>query len=138
MGHEAYVAILTDGNPIVLSNVSNGATLECDPDAHIAHIGADPGVKLDLNWKALIGQTSGESYMFEWNRPAKVIIQPNERKSGLDISMDGKRTGAKPTTQSGIGLGSTASDVGGVLNSLGNMLSGVGSQGGVGGLGGLG
>ena len=125
MGPEAYVAILTDGNPIVLSNVSNGATIECDPDAHIAHIGADPGVKLDLNLKTFLpGQQSGETYMFEWNRPAKVIIQPSERKSGLDIYMDSKRTGAKPTTQSGIGLGSTASDVGGVLNSLGNMLGG--------------
>lgn len=137
MGPDAWVAILTDGNPTIVSNATNGSVLACDPDAHIAHIGSDPGVKLDVNWKTLIGQTSGESYLFEWNRPATVIIQPSERKSGLDISMDGRRTGARPTTQQGVSMGQSMNDVGGMLNNLGGMLGGGGAQGG-GGLGGLG
>lgn len=125
MGPEAYVAILTDGNPIAISNTQNGSVLACDPDAHIDHIGADPSVKLDLNWKTLIpGQTSGETYLFEWNRPAVVIIQTSERKSGLDISMDGRHTGDRPTTQSSVGLGQSMGDVGNILNSVGSMLGG--------------
>ena len=100
MGPEAYVAILTDGNPIAISNTQNGSVLACDPDAHIAHIGADPGVKLDVNF------------------------QPSERKSGLDISIDGRRTGDRPTTQSSVGLGQSMGDVGNILNSVGSMLGG--------------
>ena len=101
MGPNAYVAVLVDGNPIVISNMQNGSTLEADPDAVVCWIGADPGFKMDLSWKNLIGQASGESYMFEWagDKRATVIIQPQERTSGLDISMDGKRTGSKPTEQ---------------------------------------
>ena len=91
MGPNAQVAILVDGNPIVLSNVQNGATLEVDPDAVVCWIGRDPGFKMDLSWKNLIGQASGETYMFEWsgNNPATVIIQPLERESGVNIGMDG-------------------------------------------------
>lgn len=139
MGPEAYVAILTDGNPVYMSNAQNGAALQCDPDAHIAHIGSDPGIKLDINWKTLLpGAQSGETYLFEWTRPATVIIQPSERKSGIDISMDGKRTGARPTTQASMSAGQTMNDVGGMLNGLGNMLGGnPGGGGGLGGLGGL-
>ncbi len=100
-GPEAYVAILVDGNPLVISNRENRSTLEADPDAVVCWVGADPDFKLDLSWKNLIGQASGESYMFEWlgNRPAIVILQPKERTSGLDISMDGRRTGSQPHSQ---------------------------------------
>ena len=35
--------------------------------------------------------------MFEWTRPATVIVQPNERTSGIDIGIDGK--GGRPTRQ---------------------------------------
>jgi uncharacterized protein (AIM24 family) len=141
-GPNAYVAITVDGNPIVLSNTSNGSTLEVDPDAMVAFTGkAEPGMKLDMSWKNLIGQASGETYMFEWgpNRPSTVIIQPNERTSGLDISMDGKRTGSKPTTQSRVSAKQSANDIGNTLGQLGNMLGGNGgNMGGGGGLGGLG
>ncbi len=95
----AMVAVLTDGNPLVLSNANNGASLTADPDAVVCWVGADPEFKLDLSWKNLIGQASGESYMFQWNQPAYVIVQPQERKSGLDISMDGRRTGSRPDSQ---------------------------------------
>ncbi|MDE5582773.1 MAG: AIM24 family protein [Ruminococcus sp.] len=100
-GNEAYVAVLVDGNPLVLSNTYTGSTLEADPDAVVCWIGEDPSVKMDVSWRNFIGQSSGESYMFEWssNSPATVIIQPNERSSGVDISMDGRRSGSKPSTQ---------------------------------------
>lgn len=129
VGPNAQVAVLTDGNPIVLSNMQNGATLTADPDAMVCFMGADPGFKLDLSWKMLLGANgrSGESYMFEWQQPSVVIIQPNERTSGIDIGMDGR--GGKPTRQDN-----------NLFRQGGNqMLNGMGQQGGQqGGLGGLG
>ena len=101
MGSNSYVAILVDGNPIVLSNVQTGNTIAVDPDAVVCWIGeghCDPDIKMDVNWKTFIGQTSGESYSFEWggHQRVSVIIQPNERASGIDISMDGRRLGNRP------------------------------------------
>ena len=128
VGPEAYVAVLVDGNPIVLSNTQNGSTLEVDPDAVVCWIGADPGFKLDLSWKNLIGQASGESYMFEWGsgRAATVIIQPLERTSGVDISMDGKRTGQQAQRQQNQTIGGAAQGVGETMQGIGGMLSGAG------------
>lgn len=133
VGPGAQVAVLTDGNPIVLSNMQNGATLTADPDAAVCWMGADPGFKLDLSWKNLIGQASGESYMFEFKNQAVVIIQPNERTSGIDIGMDGK--GGKPTRQDNNlfrqggnqmfnGMGGNNGGGGG-LGGLGNMLGNI-------------
>lgn len=141
VGPEAYVAVLVDGNPIVLSNMQNGSTMEVDPDAAVCWIGSDPGFKLDLSWKNLIGQASGETYMFEWGsgRNATVIIQPNERTSGVDISMDGKRTGQQASRQQNQTLGQAGQSVGDTLSQLGSMLGGGGNgSSGGGGLGGLG
>lgn len=141
VGPEAYVAVLVDGNPIVLSNMQNGSTMEADPDAVVCWIGSDPGFKLDLSWKNLIGQASGETYMFEWGsgRNATVIVQPNERTSGVDISMDGKRTGQQASRQQNQTLGQASQSVGDTLSQLGSMLGGGGNgSSGGGGLGGLG
>lgn len=92
-GSNAYVAILSDGNPIVLSNVNSGNSISVDPDAVICWIGngyCDPQVTADVSWKTFIGQASGESYQFEWhgNQSVTVIVQPSERRSGINISMD--------------------------------------------------
>lgn len=145
VGPEAYVAVLLDGNPIVLSNMNNGSTLEVDPDAVVCWIGSDPGFKMDLSWKNLIGQASGESYMFEWGngRAATVIVQPHERTSGLDISMDGRRTGQQASRQQNQSVGQATHSMGDTLSQLGNMLGGGGNNhntpggGGLGGLGGM-
>jgi len=101
-GSDAYVAVLVDGNPLILSNVDTGSTLEVDPDAVVCWIGGDPTLQTDISWRNLIGQASGESYMFEWSgqNKATVIIQPEERTSGLDVSMDGRSTGSRPSVQS--------------------------------------
>lgn len=101
MGPNAYVAILVDGNPLVLSNVQSGSTIAVDPDAVVcwmAQGNCDPDIKMDVNWKTFIGQSSGESYSFEWGgqQRVSVIIQPNERRSGINIGMDGGSLGHRP------------------------------------------
>ena len=92
-GKDAYVAILSDGNPLVLSNLESRNTISVDPDAVICWIGqgnCDPTVRADVNWKTFIGQASGESYTFEWSggQPVTVIIQPSERSGGIQVRMD--------------------------------------------------
>lgn len=90
-GNNAYVAVLCDGNPIVVSNVKNGSTIAVDPDAVVCWMSqndyCDPQVKADISWKNFIGQSSGESYSFEWSshQPVTVIIQPTER-AGVPVS----------------------------------------------------
>lgn len=79
------VVIITDGNPIILEGPC------CvDPDAVVAWTGRNPHPKVaKLSWKTFIGQTSGESYHLEFVEPGQtVIIQPSERLSGLNISID--------------------------------------------------
>ena len=92
-GNNAYVAVLSDGNPIVLSNVNSNETIAVDPDAVICWMGngnCDPRVATDVSWKNLIGQHSGQSYQFEWagNAGVTVIIQPSERKGGIRLGID--------------------------------------------------
>ena len=98
-GPESYVAILVDGNPLMFDNRQQGEYLTVDPDCVVAWIGKDPGFKMDLSWKNLIGQSSGESYMFEWssNNRAAIIFQPSERVSGIDVGIDGQ--GGQPYVQ---------------------------------------
>ncbi|PRS69703.1 tryptophan RNA-binding attenuation protein [Bacillus pumilus] len=92
-GHGAQVAIKTNGNPLILK-----APCRVDPDAIVAWTGKAPKVKLDVNWKTLIGQTSGESYLFEFQEQDQiVIIQPSERTSGLRVGLDDNRY--KPQSQ---------------------------------------
>lgn len=86
-GTEAFVAVLVDGNPIVLSNETTGTTIEADPDAVVCWLNGDPGFAVDLSWRNLIGQHSGESYFLQWtgNNRTTVIIQPNERQHDVHI-----------------------------------------------------
>ena len=131
-GPNALAAVLTDGNPLLMTNMQNGAVIEVDPDAVVAWVGADPSLKTDLSWKNLIGQASGESYMFEWKQGAQVIIQPNERKSGLDVSMDGRRTGQRAQRQDNPHIRDTMESLGGDISRAGSTLSGGQSGGGLG------
>jgi len=84
------VAVMTDGNPLMLE-----APCVVDPDAIVAWTstpngGGDPRVAMNnFSWKTAIGQTSGESYQFQFNQANQmVLVQPSERLSGLKISMD--------------------------------------------------
>ena len=93
-GNNAYVALLSDGNPLVVSNVKSRDTLAVDPDAVICWFSkngmGDPQIKADISWKTFIGQASGESYSFEWsgNEPVTVLVQPSERGGGIRVSVD--------------------------------------------------
>lgn len=84
------VAVMTDGNPLMLE-----APCVVDPDAVVAWTsgpngGGDPSVAMNnFSWKTVIGQTSGESYQFQFNQSNQmVLVQPSERLSGLKISVD--------------------------------------------------
>lgn len=93
-GKDAYVAILADGNPLVLSNIQDHSTISVDPDAVICWMSTngygDPSIQADISWKNFIGQHSGESYMFEWHggSSVNVVVQPSERRGGISVSMD--------------------------------------------------
>lgn len=93
-GKNAYVAVLSNGNPIMLSNVSSQNSISVDPDAVICWMSqngyCDPQIGTDISWKNLIGQASGESYSFEWgpHQPVSVIVQPSERRGGIQIGID--------------------------------------------------
>ena len=103
MGPNAYAAVLAEGNPIILCNEQSGTTIEADPDAVVCWTGADPGFEMDMSWKNLLGSrgASGESYMFQWtgNQRACVLIQPKERRSGVNLGMDGGSAGQRVTRQ---------------------------------------
>ncbi|MBK5242996.1 AIM24 family protein [Clostridium sp.] len=84
IGNNAEVAITTNGNPIILQT-----PCVVDPDAVVCWTGSDPQFKTDISWKTFLGQSSGESYMLEFNTQGEtVIIQPFERNSGLKASID--------------------------------------------------
>lgn len=103
-GPGAQVCIKTKGNPLILQ-VQPGADVECDPDALVAWTGKNPKMSADINLKTLIGQTSGESYKMKFTEPGQfVIVQPFERESGINISMDDKRY--KPEAQGSAGQNS--------------------------------
>ena len=68
-------------------------TLSHPTDNSICWVGqghCDPQVKVDVSWKTFIGQTSGESYAFEWSggQPVSVVVQPSEREGGISVRMD--------------------------------------------------
>lgn len=88
------VALLVDGNPIALN-----APCCVDPDAFVFYVGdEEPQFQMQVSWKTFVGQASGESYFLQFNNPNTiVIIQPNERASGIDAGIDGR--GYKPTRQ---------------------------------------
>lgn len=129
----AQVAIKSDGNPVILQT-----PCVVDPDAVVCWTGPDPQFKVDVNWKTLIGQTSGESYMLNFTQPGYiVIIQPSERLSGLKISIDDKRY--TPNSQNNAGA-STMQNMQDLGQQLGNMFGGGNNNGGGpagGGLGGM-
>lgn len=71
------VIIKSQGNPIILES-----PCVVDPDAVVCWTGnRDPRIKTDVSWKTFLGQSSGESYQFDFDwKGATVIVQPCERK----------------------------------------------------------
>lgn len=126
-GPGAQVAIKTKGNPLVLQG-----PCRVDPDAVVAWTGPSPKVKLDVNWKTVIGQTSGESYMFEFGPGQIVITQPYERESGVKFGIDDNRY--QPEEQSSSFGNTFGNNGGGMFN---QPTGGGTAQQGQGGLGGV-
>lgn len=79
------VIIKTQGNPIVLES-----PCVVDPDSVVCWTGdRDPRIKTDVSWKTFLGQTSGESYQYDFNwKGATVIVQPCERRGGVSLGID--------------------------------------------------
>ncbi|GHU50440.1 hypothetical protein AGMMS49975_01480 [Clostridia bacterium] len=114
-GGTAQAAITTNGNPFALDTPCS-----VDPDALVAWTGPDPMPKLDLSWKNLVGQASGESYNFHFSQPGyKVIIQPYERASGIHLGVDDNRY--TPANQNNQSLQGAA---GNIQNTIGGLFGG--------------
>lgn len=116
-GQGAQVAILSEGNPVVLPT-----PCFIDPDAIVAWTGPDPGLHLDLGWRNLVGQSSGESYSFKFNQAGgQVIVQPSERTSGLKLGIDDNNYG--PDIQQNQSFSGAMGNVHDSANGLGNMIN---------------
>lgn len=73
------VAVISDGGCLRLE-VTESQPVFVDPQAYVGHTGQlDAGFVTDVNWKSLLGQTSGESYQLKFSGRGAVFIQASER-----------------------------------------------------------
>lgn len=76
---QGEVAIVSRGDAISL-DVTPQNPIFIDPNAYLGHKGMlTSQFVTDVNWKTLIGQTSGESYQFQFTGQGTVYIQAYER-----------------------------------------------------------
>ncbi|MBP0019620.1 MAG: AIM24 family protein [Cyanobacteria bacterium SBLK] len=76
---QGEVAIVSQGDAIAL-DVTPQNPIFIDPNAYLGHRGMlTSQFVTDVNWKTLIGQTSGESYQFKFTGQGTVYIQAYER-----------------------------------------------------------
>jgi uncharacterized protein (AIM24 family) len=70
-----YVAFTTHGSPVVLET-----PVRTDPDATVAWSSSTPpSFSTDINWKSMIGRSSGEEFQMDFNQPGGfVVVQPYE------------------------------------------------------------
>lgn len=74
------VAAISDGTAIALE-VTQSEPLFVDPDAFIGYTGnVRQEFVFDMNWKTLVGRSSGESYQLKFTGGGIVYIQPSERR----------------------------------------------------------
>ncbi|MBC7544830.1 MAG: AIM24 family protein [Candidatus Sericytochromatia bacterium] len=74
------LAVFSHGNLIML-DVTPGQPLFVDPDAFVGYKGdIQQAFIFDVNWKTMIGHTSGESYQLKFTGTGVVYIQPSELK----------------------------------------------------------
>lgn len=74
------VAAISDGTAIALE-VTQSEPLFVDPDAFIGYTGnVRQEFVFDVNWKTLVGRSSGESYQLKFTGGGIVYIQPSERR----------------------------------------------------------
>jgi len=73
------VAVLAKGGLIMLE-VAPGTPLFVDPQAFVGHKGnIQQEFVFDVNWRTMVGQSSGESYQLKFNGQGVVYIQAAER-----------------------------------------------------------
>lgn len=78
-GH-GNIAVVSDGG-IIMLEVGGQYPLFVDPDAFIAHKGnISQEFIFDVNWKTMIGQSSGESFQLKFTGSGIVYIQASELK----------------------------------------------------------
>lgn len=74
------VAIMSFGNLLELE-VTPNTPLFVDPDAFIGFMGqVTQEFIFDVNWRTMVGQSSGESYQLKFSGTGVVYVQPSERK----------------------------------------------------------
>jgi uncharacterized protein (AIM24 family) len=77
-GH-GNVALIARGNLIMLE-VTPAHPLRVDPDAFVGFKGnITQEFVFDVNWRTMVGQSSGESYQHKFSGQGVVFIQPAER-----------------------------------------------------------
>ncbi len=73
------IAVISQGNLIMLE-VTPSTPLRVDPDAFVGFKGdIKQEFVFDVNWRTMVGQTSGESYQHKFTGTGVVFIQPAER-----------------------------------------------------------
>lgn len=73
------IAVISQGNLIMLE-VTPSTPLRVDPDAFVGFKGdIRQEFVFDVNWRTMIGQSSGESYQHKFTGQGVVYIQPAER-----------------------------------------------------------
>jgi uncharacterized protein (AIM24 family) len=76
---QGAVAIISDG-PALALEVTPATPLCVDPDAFLGYTGnLTQEFVFDVNWKTMLGHTSGESYQLKFSGQGTVYIQPSER-----------------------------------------------------------
>ncbi|MES2018262.1 MAG: AIM24 family protein [Pseudomonadota bacterium] len=73
------IAVISKGNLIMLA-VTPEHALRVDPDAFVGFKGdIRQEFVFDVNWRTMVGQSSGESYQHKFTGNGVVFIQPSER-----------------------------------------------------------
>jgi uncharacterized protein (AIM24 family) len=73
------IGVISRGNLIMLE-VTPATPLHVDPDAFVGFKGnIRQEFVFDVNWRTMVGQSSGESYQHKFSGQGVVFIQPSER-----------------------------------------------------------
>jgi uncharacterized protein (AIM24 family) len=73
------IGVISRGNLIMLE-VTPSTPLHVDPDAFVGFKGdIRQEFVFDVNWRTMVGQSSGESYQHKFTGQGVVFIQPSER-----------------------------------------------------------
>ncbi|MFB9241910.1 AIM24 family protein [Massilia antarctica] len=76
---QGNIAVISRGNLIMLE-VTPANPLRVDPDAFVGYKGnITQEFVFDVNWRTMVGQSSGESYQHKFTGQGVVFIQPAER-----------------------------------------------------------